>query len=107
MPKAFSEAELNDTSNEFAQEANRTLGARRDPDYIGVTCDGEVCGRQILFYARICRILPIHLWHYVCSDIAVVNFEDAVKGSQSNDIVGYTTDRRRPLYKSAEPLSEV
>jgi len=42
MPRPFSEAELNDTSNEFAQEAKRKLGARLDPDYIGVTCDGEV-----------------------------------------------------------------
>ena len=42
MPEPFTEADLNDTSNEFAQEAKRKLGSRLDPDYIGVTCDGEV-----------------------------------------------------------------
>jgi len=42
MPEPFTEAELNDTDNEFAQEAKRKLGSRYDPDYIGVTCDGEV-----------------------------------------------------------------
>jgi len=47
MPEAFTEAELNDTSNEFAQEAKRKLGSRLDPNYIGVTCEGEVCIRRL------------------------------------------------------------
>jgi len=42
MPEPFTDAELNDTNNEFAQEAKRKLGSRLDKDYIGVTCDGEV-----------------------------------------------------------------
>jgi len=42
MPEPFTDAELNDTNNEFAQEAKTKLGSRLDPDYIGVTCDGEV-----------------------------------------------------------------
>jgi len=42
MPEPFTDAELNDTSNEFVQEAKRKLGSRLDADYIGVTCDGEV-----------------------------------------------------------------
>jgi len=42
MPEPFTEAELNDTDNAFAQEAKQKLGSRLDPDYIGVTCDGEV-----------------------------------------------------------------
>ena len=29
--------------NEFAQEAKTALGDRIDPNYIGVTCEGEVC----------------------------------------------------------------
>ena len=42
MPEAFTEADLNDTNNAFAQEAKRKLGDRLDANYIGVTCDGEV-----------------------------------------------------------------
>jgi len=42
IPKPFTEDEFNDTTNEFAQEAKTKLGTRFDPDYIGITCDGEV-----------------------------------------------------------------
>ena len=42
MPEAFTEDDLNDTTNDFAQEAKQKLGNRLDANYIGVTCEGEV-----------------------------------------------------------------
>jgi len=42
MPEAFTDEELNDTKNAFAQEAQGKLGDRLDANYIGVTCEGEV-----------------------------------------------------------------
>ena len=43
QPEPFSNVSLDDPDDEFAQEAKAALGKDRiDPDYIGVTCDGEV-----------------------------------------------------------------
>ena len=42
QPEPFLNTSLSDEDDEFAQEANRTLGTRLNPNYIGVTCDGEV-----------------------------------------------------------------
>ena len=52
QPEAFTDAQLNDTDNAFAQEAKSKLKDRLDPDYIGVTCDGEV-GILILITLRL------------------------------------------------------
>jgi len=43
MPEPFTNESLDDPKNEFAQEAKTLLGPRLNPDYIGVTCEGEVC----------------------------------------------------------------
>jgi len=42
MPEPFSNKSLNDTNDEFAQDAKKLLGPRLNPEYIGVTCEGEV-----------------------------------------------------------------
>ena len=42
MPEPFSNDSLQDPQNEFAQTAQTLLGPRLNPDYIGVTCEGEV-----------------------------------------------------------------
>lgn len=57
QPRAFTQEELADTNNHFAQEAKQKLGDRIDPDYIGVTCEGENEGdadnlRGVNYYPR-------------------------------------------------------
>ena len=42
-PEPFSNDSLEDPEQKFAQEAMAALGRVPDPNYIGVTCEGEVC----------------------------------------------------------------
>jgi len=54
QPEPFTNESLHDKDNEFAQEAKTALGDRIDPDYIGVTCEGEVCCFALVLY--ICNL---------------------------------------------------
>ncbi|ESN96281.1 hypothetical protein HELRODRAFT_68072 [Helobdella robusta] len=41
VPRSFNNSEWNDMNNTLAQEARKKLGDRYDPNYIGVSCEGE------------------------------------------------------------------
>ena len=41
-PEPFNESTW-DKDSKLVKEMNATLGNRRDPKYVGVTCEGEVC----------------------------------------------------------------
>jgi hypothetical protein len=61
QPKAFTKEELADDKNELAKEAKLKLGDRLNPDYIGVTCEGEV---------------RMYMWLMSCLGM---NFADTIK----------------------------
>ena len=41
VPRSFNGSELDDPDNTLAQEAKEKLGKRLDPEYIGISCEGE------------------------------------------------------------------